>query len=490
MVGAGNDTLLGNRGNDIVLGQNGNDLLIVNNGDGSDFNEPFDGFAVIGVDGLVSDPNPNELGFDFNHLVIRGGGGSADVLPTEELSLNYAEIEFEYSPAAPFELTFGIDDGMKTVEYCVYEQVQEAGVYELVCYEIEIPEECELVSPEAGVYKIECPEDEGSGIGVNLPSNVKAINEGNDGMKTVEYCVYEQVSEAGVYELVCYEIEIPEECELISPEAGVYKIECPEELGIVSPMTTALINTAATVNDITVDDGMKTVEYCVYEQASEAGVYELVCYEIEIPEECELVSPESGVYKVECPEEESGINFNLPSNVKAINEGDDGMKTVEYCVYEQVQEAGVYELVCYEIEIPEECELVSPEAGVYKIECPKEIDTIGFAMASDLVDTTPSFNVMAQDDGMKTVEYCVYEQVQEAGVYELVCYEIEIPENCELVSPEAGVYKIECEDEATIKVNPLLDTLPGLDLTLGSGDDPVLVGLLLPAVQAAREAAR
>lgn len=91
------------------------------------------------------------------------------------------------------------------------------------------------------------------------------------------------------------------------------------------------------------------------------------------------------------------------------------------------------------------------------------------------------------DDGTTTVEYCVYLEVKEAGVFEEVCYEVEIPENCVLTTAEAGVYTVECEGEGTVELNPAIEGLPALNLTIPEdSDEGILIGLLLPAVQSAK----
>lgn len=147
--------------------------------------------------------------------------------------------------------------------------------------------------------------------------------------------------------------------------------------------------------------------------------------------------------------------------------GDDGngSDTVEICYYAELYEVGVYNEVCVEIEIPEGCVLLQPEAGVYIIECEEDIVRVnplfGDAPMLDLranrenthqigVQLQYIFNQPAPDDGTETIEYCVYEEVSEAGVFEEVCYEIEIPEGCTLISAEAGVFTLDCDDEPSV----------------------------------------
>lgn len=107
-------------------GQDGNDLLIVNNGDGSDFLED-DGdldLYLVNAPGGDNDPDwPWQVGV----LIVFG-----EEVPTRNTN---------------------------TVEYCIYLEVQEAGVFEEVCYEVEVPLGCTLVAQEAGVYKLVCIDD-------------------------------------------------------------------------------------------------------------------------------------------------------------------------------------------------------------------------------------------------------------------------------------------------------------------------------------------
>ena len=143
---------------------------------------------------------------------------------------------------------------------------------------------------------------------------------------------------------------------------------------------------------------------------------------------------------------------------------DDGSEVFEYCVLEQVGEAGIYEEVCYEIIVPEGCELITPEAGIYIVECEEDAPVVVNPLFLDIpvVYTSPAWQpddrvIPSNDDGTTTVEYCIYEEVQEAGVFEEVCYEIEIPEGCILTTAEAGVYTVDCPEEGgTVMVNPIL----------------------------------
>ena len=141
------------------------------------------------------------------------------------------------------------EPGPTTLEYCVLQQVGEVGIWKEVCYEIEIPEGCVVMSSEAGVFTIDCGEGEVSvnplfddlpdgGLQIPVPYEEIglvlqiAYGPGNDDNTTVvEYCVYEEVEEAGVFKEVCYEIEVPEGCWLESAEAGVFVTKCRPEIG-------------------------------------------------------------------------------------------------------------------------------------------------------------------------------------------------------------------------------------------------------------------
>ena len=109
------------------------------------------------------------------------------------------------------------------------------------------------------------------------------------------------------------------------------------------------------------------------------------------------------------------------------------------------------------------CEIINPEAGVYIVDC-------------------------GEDDDSASVEVCVVEEGAEAGMYDEVCYEVELEDGCVLTSAEAGVYVVDCDEDDTVSVNPLLENMPGM--FINSNADTVLVALLLPAVQSARESSQ
>lgn len=91
----------------------------------------------------------------------------------------------------------------------------------------------------------------------------------------------------------------------------------------------------------------------------------------------------------------------------------------------------------------------------------------------DLMDTEWN-RPETHDDGTTTIEYCIYVELYEVGVFNQVCYEIEVPPNCELVSTEAGVYTVLCEGEGVVEVNPDMPTLPGLELTVPTRTEPLM----------------
>jgi len=75
-----------------------------------------------------------------------------------------------------------------------------------------------------------------------------------------------------------------------------------------------------------------------------------------------------------------------------------------------------------------------------------------FATAPDAPDNGIGVVIVFNNDeaptrNNNTAEYCIYLEVQEAGVFEEVCYEVEVPLGCTLVAQEAGVYKLVCIDD-------------------------------------------
>lgn len=87
-----------------------------------------------------------------------------------------------------------------------------------------------------------------------------------------------------------------------------------------------------------------------------------------------------------------------------------------------------------------------------------------------------------------SIVICTYQEVLEVGVFSEVCYEVEIPDGCVLENPEAGIWKISCDETVdNIQINPAGEPDPILDITWG--EETVEIGLLLPAVQKVREAA-
>jgi|GEM_PF-5760565 len=80
--------------------------------------------------------------------------------------------------------------------------------------------------------------------------------------------------------------------------------------------------------------------------------------------------------------------------------------------------------------------------------------------------------------------YCLIQEVGEAGHFEEVCYQIELPDGCTMTSPEAGIWHMECDDDGGIVVTPFGWDLPLL--IVEPDGETILIALLLPAVQAAR----
>jgi hypothetical protein len=108
------------------------------------------------------------------------------------------------------------------------------------------------------------------------------------------------------------------------------------------------------------------------------------------------------------------------------------------------------------------------------------------------------------NDGSTTVEYCIYVELYEVGVFNKVCYQVEVPANCVLTTSEAGVYTVVCEEDGVVSINPDLEDLPALDITTApdtqgftliellpvkattTPTQAILIALLVPAVQSAR----
>jgi hypothetical protein len=93
-------------------------------------------------------------------------------------------------------------------------------------------------------------------------------------------------------------------------------------------------------------------------------------------------------------------------------------------------------------------------------------------------------------------------ELYEVGVFNQVCYEVEVPANCVLTTSEAGVYTVVCEDDVVISLNPDVEGLPALDVATQPNtqgyiliellpvkvaeerdSEAILIGLLLPAIQ-------
>ena len=99
----------------------------------------------------------------------------------------------------------------------------------------------------------------------------------------------------------------------------------------------------------------------------------------------------------------------------------------------------------------------------------------GGSILECLDGTTPSFI------------YCLLQEVGEAGIFQEVCYQVELPEGCTMTTAEAGVWHMECDDDDSIDITPFGSDLP---LMIIKPDGDAVLVRLLPAVQSAREAAR
>jgi hypothetical protein len=111
-------------------------------------------------------------------------------------------------------------------------------------------------------------------------------------------------------------------------------------------------------------------------------------------------------------------------------------------------------------------------------------DTLDFAPECVLVELGGGASILECADGSTPVfTYCVVELGDEAGVYEEVCYEVELPDGCTVETAEAGVWKVTCEEGGSVQVTPFGDDNP---MFVAQDNDGVLIGLLLPAVQKVR----
>jgi len=149
----------------------------------------------------------------------------------------------------------------------------------------------------------------------------------SEGTDTFEYCIVEQVGEAGIFQEVCYEIEVPEGCVVYQQEAGVWQMDCSGQtvgtidgIGLTSPIPNEPIPMVVQLQLVyggtssPQDPPTQQPEYCVYEEVQEAGVFEEVCYPIEVPEGCWLETVEAGVWDLVCPPELGGdMSFAIPS---------------------------------------------------------------------------------------------------------------------------------------------------------------------------------
>lgn len=304
----------------------------------------------------------------------------------------------------------------------------EAGVYILVCEE-ETPTpvvptvgdqilspECELLNPEVGVYILDCTPDpvEPADPVVPIPSD------------SILSTACEIVSpEVGVYILVCGEDNpepivptinetlIPQGCELDTPEAGVYILDCtPDPVEPTIPLGGEGI----------LAPGCELI-------SPEAGVFILDCGETTSPSifqigelkapGCEIISPEAGVYIENCDEDDA------PEIVYCTDLTPDNISDEDVCIKIDPNGNNLT------------CEIVSPEAGVYTLEC----EGLTQATVSAINPPLPYCDSLTPDT-IANVDFCI--EIDPEGN----------SQTCEIVSPEAGVYTLNCDNRDTSPLNP------------------------------------
>lgn len=339
------------------------------------------------------------------------------------------------------------------------------------------------------------------------------VVEGDD-TPTIEYCIYQEVEEVGVFKEVCYEIEVPEGCTVVSSEAGVFTFDCGSGTVSVNPLFDDLpaegiqVPTRDSEHGVTVlawarvdaapqtNQGTSTAEYCIYQEVEEAGVFKKVCYEVEVPEGCWLESAEAGVFTTQCRPEIGGEGVWLVGPLTPTHDGNTAPINLPEGVV--VADTPVNPL---DLTIIPQVDADRPMESFQLIFTEVKFQYSAEGMVLDLRDTEQG-GTQTHDDGSTTVEYCIYVELYEVGVFNQVCYEVEVPPNCTLVASEAGVYTLECEEGAVVSLNPDLEDLPAMDLTVQtptqgytliellpvkiSADQQaqgVLIALLLPAIQ-------
>lgn len=70
---------------------------------------------------------------------------------------------------------------------------------------------------------------EGCELIINSVGTIEPVCDDGGTPPSVTICVYQQLTEVGVYTQVCYEVEIPEGCVINTSEAGVWHITCEED---------------------------------------------------------------------------------------------------------------------------------------------------------------------------------------------------------------------------------------------------------------------
>jgi hypothetical protein len=181
--------------------------------------------AVVRIGGDCSDfvienPDPDTIYMEYkleDVIVSSATGGSSGDSHSEEieiLSFSWGESVVPVFPNENPFLWIGLEpleafDAFLKIEGVEGESNADLPMEEVSLNYAKIEDGCELVENSDGTIDPVCDD------GGTPPSII--------------ICTYQQLTEAGVYSEVCYEVEIPEGCVVDSSEAGVWHITCEDD---------------------------------------------------------------------------------------------------------------------------------------------------------------------------------------------------------------------------------------------------------------------